>query len=165
MTSFSEVYDAFFEKMEADEDFFNYFDLNEAEAMALAHDRAHTYLKESIAIVLRRCEADVAFDDFDDEIEQFNVDLTLVEIDLLASLMFEQEYRRQLSKLKALKMQHVPTTLQVFSPANERKTMLSAFAYLQDSNATMLDNYAAKDRGTYKYKAIDYDSYAEDEDE
>lgn len=163
MTPFAKVYNAFLEKMEADEAFFDYFNLNEAASLTLARERARTYLKESIAVILRRCESDVAFDDFDEELEAFGFDLTLDEIDMLASLMYEQEYRRQISKTKALRMQHVPTSLQVFSPANERKTILAVYQALHEENLTMLDNYCAKDRTTRKHKAIDYAAYAEDE--
>ena len=51
MTSFKKVYEAFYNKMEEDSSFFNYFDLNEKQAMALAAERAHTYLVEAIAII------------------------------------------------------------------------------------------------------------------
>lgn len=163
MTPFAKVYDAFLEKMEADEAFFDYFNLNEAASLILARERARTYLKESIAVILRRCESDAAFDDYDEELEEFGFDLTPDEIDMLACLMYEQEYRRQLSKTKALRMQHVPTSLQVFSPANERKTILATYQALHEENLTMLDNYCAKDRTTHKSKAIDYAAYADDE--
>lgn len=163
MTTFEEVYNAFYNKMEADENFFNYFDLTEDEVLSLIKDRAHTFLMESIAIILRKCDVDgpISFDDYDDDLETFNFDLTLDEIDMLASLMYEAEYRREFSKLKT-RLQHVPTTLQVFSPANERKTIQAFYDLIHSENMTMLDNYMAKDRTTHRRKLIDYASYAEE---
>ena len=165
MTSFKKVYEAFYNKMEEDSSFFNYFDLKEKQAMALAAERAHTYLVEAIAIIELKKEVDETADfyDYDDEILAFNWDLSKVEINLLACLMYEQEYKRQYSKLKAFKMQHVPSTLQVFSPANERKTVKALIEDIHAENMTMLDDYLSKDRATRKFKTLEYDSLSEDD--
>ena len=164
MTSFEDIYNAFFEKMESDQRFFNYFDLTEEESMALARERAHTYLKESIAVILRRCDTDTGIDftNYNDELEMFNFDLTPDEIDMIASLMYEQEYKRQYSRLKVFDIQHIPSTLNVFSPSNERKTVRALFQDIHYENLTILDNYNAKDRNTHNSKTIDYDSYADE---
>lgn len=161
MTSFSDIYDKFFEKMEADENFFNYFNLDEEQAMSLARSRAHTYLLESISVIIRKYDYDAVsnFESYDDDLEIFNEDLTLDEVDMLAALMYEQEYKRQFSKLKAFEIQHIPNTLQVFSPANERKTVQAMISYIHEENMTMLDNYVAKNRTTRQLKTIDYDAY------
>ena len=165
MTSFKKVYEAFYNKMEEDSSFFNYFDLNEKQAMALAAERAHTYLVEAITIIELKKEVDETADfyDYDDEILAFNWDLSKVEINLLACLMYEQEYKRQYSKLKAFEMQHVPSTLQVFSPANERKTVKALIEDIHAENMTMLDDYLSKDRATRKFKTLEYDSLSEDD--
>ena len=165
MTSFKKVYEAFYNKMEEDSSFFNYFDLNEKQAMALAAERAHTYLVEAIAIIELKKEVDETADfyDYDDEILAFNWDLSKVEINLLACLMYEQECKRQYSKLKAFEMQHVPSTLQVFSPANERKTVKALIDDIHAENMTMLDDYLSKDRATRKFKTLEYDSLSEDD--
>lgn len=164
MTSFDDVYEAFFSKMEEDDTFFDYFDLSKEQSMALAKDRALSYLKESIAIILRRCGADEAFMSADYDMEEFEEDLDINQIDILASLMFEQNYKRQYSKVKAFGMQFVPTTLQAFSPANDRKTLQETMDRIHENNLTMLDNYMSIEPGTYANKTIDYDSYADEED-
>lgn len=158
-TEFETVYQAFYEKLEADADFFNYFHLDEYEAMELAQERAKTYLKESIARIMRSCVVGVDFGDYDEDAGCFNFDLRLDEVDMLANLMYEQEYRRQFSKLKAFKMNHVPTSLQVFSPANERKTLLAIYERIREDNVTMLDNYQSKDRESHQWAGIDYSAY------
>lgn len=50
MTAFSEIYDKFYELVETDSNFFQYFDLSENEVRNLVHDRAKSYLMESLLI-------------------------------------------------------------------------------------------------------------------
>lgn len=162
MTAFSEVYEKFFELIETDSNFFQYFDLSEIEVRNLVHDRAKSYLMESLSVISRNIEPDedFSFDDYDSELEEFNYILTYDEIDMLAHLMLEQHYKREFGKLKAFSAQDLPTSLQVFSPANERTSIRALVKDIHEENMTMLDNYMAKDRTSRKRKTIDYDSYA-----
>lgn len=162
MTAFSEIYDKFYELVETDSNFFQYFDLNEKEVRNLVHDRAKSYLMESLSVITRNIEPeeDFSFDDYDSELEEFNSDLTFDEIDMLAHLMLEQHFEREFGKLKAFSAQDLPTSLQVFSPANERTSIRALVKDIHEENMTMLDNYMAKDRSTRKRKTIDYDTYA-----
>lgn len=125
MTAFSEIYDKFYELVETDSNFFQYFDLNENEVRNLVHDRAKSYLMESLSVVSRNIEPEenFSFDDYDSELEEFNSNLTYDEIDMLAHLMLEQHFKREFGKLKAFSAQDLPTSLQVFSPANERASI------------------------------------------
>ena len=162
MTAFSEIYDKFYELVETDSNFFQYFDLTENEVQDLVHDRAKSYLMESLSVITRNIEPeeDFSFDDYDSELEEFNSDLTFDEIDMLAHLMLEQHFKREFGKLKAFSAQDLPTSLQVFSPANERTSIRALVKDIHEDNMTMLDNYMAKDRSTRKRKTIDYDTYA-----
>ena len=162
MTAFSEIYDKFYELVETDSNFFQYFDLTENEVQDLVHDRAKSYLMESLSVITRNIEPekDFSFDDYDSELEEFNSDLTFDEIDMLAHLMLEQHFKREFGKLKAFSAQDLPTSLQVFSPANERTSIRALVKDIHEENMTMLDNYMAKDRSTRKRKTIDYDTYA-----
>lgn len=162
MTAFSEIYDKFYELVETDSNFFQYFDLSENGVRDLVHDRAKSYLMESLSVITRNIEPeeDFSFDDYDSELEEFNSDLTFDEIDMLAHLMLEQHFKREFGKLKAFSAQDLPTSLQVFSPANERTSIRALVKDIHEENMTMLDNYMAKDRSTRKRKTIDYDTYA-----
>ena len=162
MTAFSEIYDKFYELVETDSNFFQYFDLTENEVQDLVHDRAKSYLMESLSVITRNIEPeeDFSFDDYDSELEEFNSDLTFDEIDMLAHLMLEQHFKREFGKLKAFNAQDLPTSLQIFSPANERTSIRALVKDIHEENMTMLDNYMAKDRSTRKRKTIDYDTYA-----
>ena len=157
MTAFSEIYDKFYELVETDSNFFQYFEVRD-----LVHDRAKSYLMESLSVITRNIEPeeDFSFDDYDSELEEFNSDLTFDEIDMLAHLMLEQHFKREFGKLKAFSAQDLPTSLQVFSPANERTSIRALVKDIHEENMTMLDNYMAKDRSTRKRKTIDYDTYA-----
>lgn len=117
MTAFSEIYDKFYELVETDSNFFQYFDLSENEVRDLVHDRAKSYLMESLSVITRNIEPeeDFSFDDYDSELEEFNSDLTFDEIDMLAHLMLEQHFKREFGKLKAFSAQDLPTSLQVSS--------------------------------------------------
>jgi hypothetical protein len=162
VTAFSDVYDKFYELVETDSNFFQYFDLTENKVRDLVHDRAKSYLMESLSVITRNIEPeeDFSFDDYDSELEEFNSDLTFDEIDMLAHLMLEQHFKREFGKLKAFSAQDLPTSLQVFSPANERTSIRALVKDIHEENMTMLDNYMAKDRSTRKRKTIDYDTYA-----
>lgn len=162
MTAFSDVYDKFYELVETDSSFFQYFDLTENEVRDLVHTRGKSYLMESLSVITRNVEPeeDFSFDDYDLELEEFNSDLTDDEIDMLAHLMLEQHYKRGFGKLTTFAAQDLPTSLQVFSPANERTSYRALVKDIHEENMTMLDNYMAKDRSTRKRKTIDYDTYA-----
>lgn len=162
MTAFSDVYEKFYELVETDSNFFQYFDLTEIEVRNLVHDRAKSYLMESLSVISRNIEPedDFSFEDYDSELEMFDYNLTYDEIDMLAHFMYEQHYRREFGKLKAFSAQDLPTSLQVFSPANERTSLRALVKDLHEENMTMLDNYVAKDRTSRKRKTIDYETYA-----
>ena len=165
MTAFSQVYDKFYELVETDSNFFQYFDLNENEVRNLVHDRAKSYLMESLSVIFRNIEPEenFSFDDYDSELEEFNSDLTYDEIDMLAHLMLEQHFKREFGKLKAFSAQDLPTSLQVFSPANDRKTFMAMYNTVVEENKVKLDRYARRDRTTGKQRSIDYTSYETEE--
>lgn len=160
MTKFQVVYDDFFEKIIEDGDFFFYYSLTEQESLQLANDRAEKYLYQAISKFWQRCEPDqIDIYDFDRDMKEFNFDLSNVEIDLLSSLMVEMYFKAHKAKLRAFSLNFTPTDLQVFSPANERKTFLEMYQDIKVENSIMLDNYSGKDRETGASIAIDYNSY------
>ena len=85
------------------------------------------------------------------------------EIDLLANLMYEGYLKRDVSKLRAFQHQYTPSDLQVFSPANDRKTFMAMYNTVVEENKVKLDRYMRKDRRTGQQKTIDYTSYETEE--
>lgn len=160
-TSFSEVNDIFFRKVEEDRDFFNYFNLSEEEALNLATDRATSFMREAAARLNLEVSNGINFMDWDSQEGLWNFELTDVEKYILASVMFEVYLNRNVARLKAFSLNFTPSDLAVFSPANDRATFMDMYERIKAENAAMIDNYKSKDRLTNSKLEIDYASYSE----
>ena len=160
-TPYSDFYDRFFKKIEEDEEFFNYYNLTVDESIALAKERAKTYLQEALAKLTLDSTNDVNFDDYDDMLETVTLDCTKTEIDIIANLMFEMYMFRDFAKLKSYEVNFTPSDLQVFSPSESRKSFLSMYNDIVAKNINMIDAYNSKDRLTGKRKTVDYTQYYE----
>ena len=159
-TSFEDVYESFFDKLENDIDFFNYFNVPEAQALDLAKSRSKSYIKESITKIMLTITPDVDFTDCDYDSEIFNFDLTDIEIDLIASIMLEMYLKKDVGKLKAMQTMY-PSDINVFSKANERKSFLEMYKEIKNENTKLLEDYSSKNRLTNIKKAINYELYSE----
>jgi len=160
-TSYSDFYDKFFKKIEEDPEFFNYYNLTSDEAMALAKERAKTYLQESLAKLTLESTNDVDFNDYDDMLETVNLDCTKTEIDIIANLMFEMYLFRNFAKLKSYETNFTPKDLTVFSSSESRKSFMTMYNDIVSKNLNMIDAYNSKDRLTGKRKTVDYTQYYE----
>ncbi|PZT57491.1 hypothetical protein [Paenibacillus silvae] len=157
-TSYNVLYDSFFALIEKDIDFFLYNNVSNEEAMQIAKNRAKGYLVEAITKFKISCSSDLTLN-LDDENEELSDTLTTTEINLLSSLMREKYFERDFSLLKAFQLQFSPKDLQVFSPANERKTFMDMFESIKKENRVLMDNYSSRDRLTGRLKTIDYSKY------
>ena len=166
-TPWSEINEKFFDLIEQDGTFFRYYNLTDAESSALAIQRANSLLKEAAVRIMMECECEIDFTDwYEDELGEmlFTADLTEAEKDLLANLQYEAYLKRDVAKLKVFQQKYTPNDLQVFSPANDRKTFMAMYETVCEENKTRLDRYKSKSRSGFKTKYISYESYdAEDE--
>jgi hypothetical protein len=160
-TSFDLIFTVFFDKIENDSEFFNYYNLTNEEALELATSRAESYLKESIAKLTLKCTPDIDFTDVNWETKVLNEDLNLTEIDLLGNLMFEMYLHKDIAKLKSFASQFSPKDLNVFSRANERKTFTDMYNDIKRDNLKLIADYASVDRLTGKKKTINYSEYSD----
>lgn len=158
-TFFEPIREKLFRRIEKDIDFFNYYNMSIVEAMKLAEKQANGYLIEAIEKLTDNCSPDVDFFDYDETIEMFNFDLTNKEKGLLADLMYEVYFERDLVLLKAFKIAMTPSDLNQFSPATERKTFTDMVETIRQENRKKIDNYASTDRLTGKPKTIDHSKY------
>ena len=71
-TSFDLFYTRFFNKVEKDADFFDYYNHTEEESMEIAKQRAENYLIEAVDELKTKCETTVNFYDMDMENKCFN---------------------------------------------------------------------------------------------
>ena len=159
MVSFETLYEAFFDQIEKDKDFFNYNNVSVDEALNIAKTRSNRYLKEALATISLKCTPDKCgknFIDFNDETKTLNYDLTYIELDIIASVMYEKYLFREFSKLKAQANRFTTKDFNVFSPANERNSFNEMFKTIQRGNEVLIDNYKSINHSTGNALTIDY---------
>ena len=158
-TSFDEVISRLLRKIEKDKDFFAYYNLSVSEVQSLVMEQATGYLYDAIDLLTSKCEPPVDMYNYDEELMQFNFELTQREIGLLASLMYEVYFERDEALLKAFKIRMTPSDLNQFSPANERKSFEDMLQRIKDENTNKIAKYVSTDRKTGKRKMIDHSQY------
>lgn len=162
-TDFEVILDKFYQRIEKDSKFFNYYSLSASDATALAEERATNYLMESLDELSMQGEFDVDFSDYDEDIQAVNFGMTNKEIKLIVEMMFLAYMRRDESLLHAMEISFTPSDLTVFSPANERTSYRNFISQLTHKVEIMIDNYKYRDRNTGAFKSmIDYSAYGDD---
>lgn len=162
-TPFEKICRRFYNRIEKDEKFFNYYNVSISEAKSIAKQRAKNYLIESLDEISSIGDLDVDFSDYDEEIETINFNLYAKEIKLIAEIMFLIYMKRDEALLHAMEINFAPSDLTVFSPANERTSYKSFIDGLTKSVEKDIDDYKNRDRKTGKLKqTIDYSQYSEE---
>ena len=153
----NDVYEAFFDKIELDSEYFQYFEVDEIEAMKIAQERARSYLREACSYLRRHVSLDFTLSIAKDERgeEHFAVPITDDEIELLASIMLIPYYERGLAKLRPKLNTFSASELKLLhSPANERQTYLALIDNQRANVNFLIADYYAKDRLTGAEKMI-----------
>ena len=158
-TSFDKITSRLLRKIEKDKDFFAYYNLSVSEVQSLVMEQATGYLYDAIDLLTSKCEPPVDMYNYDEELMEFNFELTQREIGLLASLMYEVYFERDDALLKAFKIRMTPSDLNQFSPANERKSFEDMLQRIKDENTNKIAKYVSTDRNTGKRKMIDHSQY------
>ena len=158
-TSFDKVISRLLRKIEKDKDFFAYYNVSVSKAQELVLEQAVGYLYDAVDILTSKCEPEVDFYDYDEELQIFNFELTQREIGLLSSLMYEVYFERDEALLKAFKIRMTPSDLNQFSPASERKTFEDMLQRIKNENINKISKYVSTDRNTGKRKTIDHSQY------
>lgn len=152
-----DVYEAFFDRIVHDEEFFRYFDVDEIEAMEIAQERARSFLREACSYLRRHVSLDftLALSTNEAGEEVFASDLTDDEVDLLAEIMLLPYYERGLAKLQPKLNTFSASELRLLhSPANERQTYLALIDNVRMRVDYLIADYYAKDRLTGAEKMI-----------
>ena len=158
-TSFDKITSRLLRKIEKDKDFFEYYNLSVSEVQSIVMEQAVGYLYDAIDLLTSKCEPDTDFYDYDEELLQFNFELTQREIGLLSSLMYEVYFERDEALLKAFKIRMTPSDLNQFSPANERASFENMLQRIKNENTNKIAKYVSTDRKTGKRKMIDHSQY------
>lgn len=163
-TPFEKICKRFYNRIEKDEKFFNYYNVSVSEAISIAEQRAKNYLVESLDELSSIGDLDVDFSNYDDDIgEIVNFKMYPKEITLVAEMMFLTYMKRDETLLHAMEINFSPSDLTVFSPANERTSYRNFIADLTKSVNDKIDEYKNRDRKTGKLKqTIDYSQYSEE---
>lgn len=154
LVKFQDFYTLFFDRIERDREFFMYNDIPYDKVDEITKERAKSYLTSALSYLFLKCSSDIDFMNYDFKREVHNENLTKSEIDLIVSVMFEKYLERDISILKAQSNRFTTKDLNVFSPANERKTFMDMFKQIQDDNIKKIKDYEAIDRITGKLKSI-----------
>lgn len=158
-TLFEPIRNRFYRRIENDRSFFKYYNISTEEAIELAKTRANGYLIEAVEKLTDNCTPDIDFFNYDEDLETFNVELTRKEQGLLADLMYEVYFDRDLVLLKAFRIAMTPSDLNQFSPAVERKTFTEMVDWIKQDNRKKIDHYNSVDRITGERKTIDHSKY------
>lgn len=163
ITDFSTILNRFYNRIEKDEKFFNYYNVDVNEAIQIASQRATNYLIESLDDLSMVGNLQVNFSDYDEEIQEINFKLLPKEINLIVEMMFLKYMKRDEALLHAMEINFTPSDLSVFSPANERTSYRNFIKELADSIEIKIDDYKNRDRFTNALKqTINYSEYSED---
>lgn len=161
MVTFETLYEAFFDKIEKDKDFFSYNNVSVEEALNIAKMRSKRYLQEALSTISLKCTPDKCgknFVDFNDKEETLNYELTYTELDMIASMMYEKYLFREFSKLKAQANRFITKDFNVFSPANERNSFVAMYEIIKKENEVLIDRYNSIDHLTGNTLLLNYSS-------
>ena len=164
MTAFSDVINAFYHYIEKDVDFFQYFELNEEECMEVAGQRAGVLLEEATSYLCRKLIVENVFshtelvhsedwedgqgEEDEDAYMAFIETLTNTEINLLVKAMFLMYLQRDLTVLRTFHGVMTSSDLNMYSPANERKTFVAMTQQYEDNLKVEISEYQMVDRLT-----------------
>jgi hypothetical protein len=153
-TSYDVLFKKFMRKIKNDDDFFNYTGLTDLEVEEMINGHLNSLIDRAVGFIYKFGNPDIDLYDRDDNTQQFNVDLVNQEIDLLVDLMYFSYIEEQRNKIKTFGLTFRSDELNVFSPANERRTVLDMIEKLEESVIFSVQNYLSRDRLTWKYKSI-----------
>lgn len=153
MTAFDEIIQGFYHYIENDADFFHYFELSEEECMKVAEQRSSVLLKEAASYLSRKIVPLKVFSLNADE-TGFAETLNYNEQNLLVKAMFLCYLQRDIAKLRAFEGYLTSSDLNIFSPANERKTFSEMVSAYEDQLKIEISEYCMLDRITGEFRQI-----------
>lgn len=164
-TPYSVPLKIFYHHIEQDRKFFNYFNLDDIQSIAIAKERALAYMEDALFLITIKCKPSVDFSNKNDITEQFNFDLNFIEKSLIPSIMYQYHLERDFDYIKLLDVNYTPTDLRVLDPSNARSTFLDIYKTICEHNESLLDLYKDADRSTNSYRTIDFNAYDDEETE
>jgi len=156
MTPYETVYERFLDVVAEDTEFFIYKGSTIEESQELITKRCLKYLNQACSrIKLYMVGYERKFWDKTDVDATFANDLTDVEVDLLANVMFEKHKSIGLSEYKAINTFFYDSELQQLNPTTERTKYKEFVESLIKANNDTMDTLQSVDE-EYALKQIDY---------
>lgn len=131
MTAYEDIYNSFRTKV-SDYDLINLSDAEESEVL-------HSFLKISISKFNRLCDK---LTDRDDELSQFNIDLTDEEVDILSELMLETWVQRKLHNSDLLRNNLSTKDFSFFSNKNIIDQLRGLYKEVKRNSRSMMNQYS-----------------------
>ena len=165
-TPYKKVADRFLDKIKNDKKFFTYKGLTEEEIKEVVTKRTN-YLLDNAVIELefkKNPLHNISFIDKNDDLNEFNFNLTLLEEDLISDLMVAKYYEEQLAGVNKRAEFVGEQGKTLFSLSSDRKTLIDLVAFVYNSFNVKLDEYNGRDRLTNSNIYMnEYGVYTEDE--
>lgn len=128
--------------------------MEDEEIEEMINDHLIGLLNRAIDKLYEYGNPDINLYDKDDTLETFNTPLVVQEVSLLAQIMYLSYIEEERNKLKAFGITFRSSELNVFSPANDRKTFLGMLDKIQIETVNTITNYYSRDRLTWQVKSI-----------
>lgn len=155
MTPYENVTDKFIRKIKQDKEYFCVNGVTEEQLLEIINRRSVELLDDSVNELqpMISIAQDVDFLDKDDDMEEFNFNLTRIEEDLISDMMVIKYFDEALVKLKAMQ-KYLGDDIKVFSPANERKTFKEMVEFKRQLFNNKLGNYNTRNRETGEFLLV-----------
>lgn len=157
-TPYQVIYDKFLKKLKGDNKFFQYGNLSETEIKEMVEEHLLGLLEQAIDKIYSFGNPDINLYDKNNTLQQFNIELIPQEIALLSDAMYSFYVSETKNKLNHFSTIFKSNELNVlFSPANERKSLLELINKEEDKINNAISNYLSRSRDTWEIKSI-YDN-------
>lgn len=153
-TPYEIIFDKFIKKLKGDTSMFKYSNLSETEINELIEEHLISLLDRAIDRLYEFGLPDIDFYDRDNTMQKFNEKLVPQEIALLSEIMYLCYMEEDINKLKAMGLFFRTSEIDLFSPANERKSYMQMLESIESNVLNSITNYFSRDRLSWKYRSV-----------
>lgn len=146
-TPYEIVYESFLDKVKEDVEFFEYKGTTMLDSQELILKQCHKYMREAIVRISHSLvEYDRNILSRDEESKAFSIELNDMEIDLIASVMYEKHAEKGLAEFKAINTFLFDSDVSMLNPTSERNSYTKFVNGIIDKNsATIADLQSVAD--------------------
>ena len=155
-TPYDVVYESFLDKVKEDVEFFEYKGVTVKESQELILKQCHKYLREAcVRIAHSLIEYDRDMLSRDEATKTFDIELNDIEVDIIASVMYEKHLEKGLAEFKAINTFLFDSDVSILNPTSERNSYQKFVNSIIDRNSTTISDLQSVSNG--KMKLPNYD--------